>query len=158
MKVSNVMTRQVFCVGNEQSLNDAARLMWEHDCGSVPVVDEDNLVVGMITDRDIAMAAYTKGSRLADIPVADVRSQQLVCCKADEDISEVQHLMRGHQLHRIPVVDEKSKPVGIVSLNDLALACQAGRKGIKAKDVSDTMAAICASMQEKSDAGGVVAA
>ena len=158
MKVSDVMTKQVFCVGCEKSLNDAAQLMWDRDCGSAPVVNDDNQVVAMITDRDIAMAAYISGNRLVDIPLADVQSHQLVCCKADDDISEVQDLMQGHQLHRIPVVDDQTRPVGIVSLNDLALACKSGLRGIKAKDVSDTVAAICGSMRAESAAGNVVAA
>lgn len=158
MKVSDVMTKQVFCVGCEKSLNDAAQLMWDHNCGSIPVVDEDNMVVAMVTDRDIAMAAYLNGNRLADIPLADVQSQQLVCCKADDDISEVQDLMQGHQLHRIPVIDDQSKPLGIVSLNDLALACKSGGRGIKSKDISDTVAAICGRMREQNAASEVVAA
>jgi len=58
VKVENIMTSTVFCVGSGQSLNEAAQLMWEHNCGSLPVVDEDNQIVGMLTDRDIAMAAY----------------------------------------------------------------------------------------------------
>jgi len=150
VKVQEVMTRNVFCIGDAQSLNDAAQLMWEHNCGSVPVVNEDRQVVAMITDRDIAMAAYTKGRCLADIPLDTAKSQQLVCCKPEDDIREVQHMMRTHQLHRIPVVDDKLQPVGIVSLNDIAGLCQSGSKQIKPKDVSDTLAAICGSMGAKS--------
>jgi CBS domain-containing protein len=140
------MTKNVFCIGDARSLNDAAQLMWEHNCGSVPVVNEDRQVVAMITDRDIAMAAYIQGRSLADIPLETAQSQQLVCCHAQDDIREVQHMMRTHQLHRIPVVDDSLQPVGIVSLNDIASVCQSGSRQIKPKDVSDTLAAICSSM------------
>jgi len=150
VKVQEVMTRNVFCIGEAHSLNDAAQLMWEHNCGSVPVINEDREVVAMITDRDIAMAAYTQGRCLADIPLETTQSQQLVCCKPEDDIREVQHMMRTHQLHRIPVVNDKLEPVGIVSLNDIAGVCQSGSPQIKPKDVSDTLAAICSSVQQKS--------
>ena len=148
MKVENIMTHDVFCVGSEQSMNDAAKLMWEHNFGSVPVTDEENRVVSMITDRDIAMAAYINGGSLNTLPVSVAQSQQLICCKPDDDIKDVQHLMQTHQKHRIPVVDDKGEPVGIVSLNDIACAFEAGIKGLKAQDVSSTLAAICGSIQK----------
>jgi len=143
MKVENIMTSTVFCVGSGQSLNEAAQLMWEHNCGSLPVVDEDNQIVGMLTDRDIAMAAYINGKTLSEIPVSTAHSQELVCCQKGDDISDVQHMMQGHQVHRIPVIGDGGEAIGIVSLNDLALAYKAGTRQIKAKDISDTLAAIC---------------
>ena len=158
MKVQNVMTTEVFCVGAAQSLNDAAQLMWEHDCGSAPVVDEDNQMVGMITDRDIAMAAYINGGSLNAIPVSVAQSKQIVCCKSDDEIGDVQHLMQMHQVHRIPVVDDSGTPVGIVSLNDIACAYKAGTRGLKAQDISNTLAAICSPMKKYSGPSSVAAA
>lgn len=143
MKVENIMTSTVFCVGSGQSLNEASQLMWEHNCGSLPVVDEDNQIVGMLTDRDIAMAAYINGKTLSEIPVSTAHSQELVCCQKGDDISDVQHMMQGHQVHRIPVIGDRGEPLGIVSLNDIARAYKAGTRQIKAKDISDTLAAIC---------------
>jgi CBS domain-containing protein len=158
MKAQDVMTKNLFCIGSEQSLNDAAQLMWDRDCGSAPVVNGDNQVVAMITDRDIAMAAYIAGNRLADIPIETAMSQQLVCCKADDDIGEVQHLMQVHRLHRIPVVDDQLKPLGIISLNDIASTCKSGSRQVKPKDVSDTLAAICGPIVQKNRAAGKAAA
>lgn len=148
MKVQSLMTSKVYCVGNEQSLNDAAKLMWEHNCGSAPVVDRDNKVVGMITDRDIAMAAYINGNRLDAIPVSVAHSKHLVSCKVDDEMDDVQRMMQMHQMHRIPVLDKEGEAVGIVSLNDIACAQKAGVKGLRAQDVSDTLAAICGSIKK----------
>jgi CBS domain-containing protein len=150
MKVQNIMSTEAFSVGSEQSLHDAARLMWEHNCGSAPVVNEDNQVVGMVTDRDIAMAAYLNGSCLSDIPVSVAQSKEVVCCKPDDEIDDVQYKMRTYQLHRIPVIDSNSQAVGIVSLNDIACAYKAGTKGVKAQDISMTLAAICNPMKQLS--------
>jgi CBS domain-containing protein len=143
MQVQDLMTSNVFCVRNDQSLNDAAQLMWEHNCGSVPVVDGENRVVGMITDRDIAMAAYIKGSNLGAIPVSTAQSKSLTACELNDDVATVEHMMQSAQLHRIPVLGQNFQPLGIVSLNDLALAYKSGNRSIKAKDLCDTLAAIC---------------
>lgn len=143
MKVQEIMSKAVFCVGINQSLNDAAQLMWEHNCGCAPVVDAHNQVIGMVTDRDIAMAAYFNGKALADIPVSDTQSRQLVCCGPQDKISDVEAMMQAHQVHRIPVTGERLEPLGIVSLNDIALACNNGIRGIRHKEVSETLAAIC---------------
>ena len=158
MKVRDIMTAEVFCVGSAQSLSDAARLMWEHNCGSAPVVDENNRMQGMVTDRDIAMAAYINGGSLNAIPVSVAQSKHIACCKPDDEIDDVQHMMQIHQVHRIPVVDSNCQPVGIVSLNDIACAYKAGTKGLKAQDISRTLAAICGPIKNYSGPSSVVAA
>ena len=77
MKIQNLMTRDVRTCRREDVLVEAARIMWENDCGSVPVVDAQRHVVGMITDRDICMAAYTRGQRLADMTVESAMSKTI---------------------------------------------------------------------------------
>ena len=77
MKVQDVMTRNVAACGVDESLNRAAQLMWECDCGSIPVLDASGSVCGMLTDRDICMAAYTQGLPLTQIPVRNVMSPHL---------------------------------------------------------------------------------
>jgi len=76
MKAEKIMTREVASCRPDDTLNDAARIMWERDCGFVPVTAEDSggRVVGIVTDRDLCMAAYTRGQRLADIRVGEVMS------------------------------------------------------------------------------------
>ena len=148
MKIESLMTRNVYCVNRGQTLKEAARLMWAHDCGSVPVVDDDNRVVGMVTDRDIAMEAYRSGKSLDTIPVSTAASKQLVYCDAGADVRKVEQLMQAHQLHRVPITGDKGQPVGIISLNDIARAYKAGDQGIQAQEVSDTLASICSPMQK----------
>lgn len=144
------MSREVFCVSTGQSLNDAAQLMWEKNCGCAPVVDSENHVVGMVTDRDIAMAAYIEGKRLVDIPLSTTQSRPLVSCASTDELKAVERMMQSHQVHRIPVIDESKRPVGIVSLNDIAMAYKAGNKDVKPKELSDTLSAICATVGGKS--------
>ena len=143
MKVAEIMTSDVFSVTQQQSLNEAAQLMWEHDIGSVPVLGDDNQVVAMLTDRDIAMASYLNGSRLDHIPVSIAESRQVVCCKPDDEMGTVENLMQENQIRRIPVIGESAELLGIVSLNDLACAYSTNGKTMKSKELSDTLAGIC---------------
>ena len=155
MKVQDLMTKHVYCVSTDQSLNDAAHLMWQHNCGSVPVVDKENRVVGMVTDRDIAMAAYINGKCLSDMPISKTQPRQLICCKPEDDIRTVEELMQLYQLHRLPVVGDNSEPLGIVSLNDLAVAYKSGVREIKPKDLSETLSAICSTLSNSMPARAV---
>jgi CBS domain-containing protein len=142
MQIDSLMTKDVACVGQHQSLNEAAHLMWEHDCGSVPVVDERGQVIAMITDRDISMAAYTQGKHLRDIPVSCAMSKELFCCRPDDDLARVESIMQSHQVRRIPILDDQSHALGIVSLSDIARACRRGVRGVVARDLSATLAAV----------------
>jgi CBS domain-containing protein len=121
MKIEDIMTRDVAsCVGSD-SANRAAQLMWERDCGCIPVVDADNKAIGILTDRDIAMAAYTQGKPLAAIAVADVMTQAIQSCHGSESLADAEKRMRQAQVRRLPVVDRAGLLVGIISLNDLAI-------------------------------------
>jgi CBS domain-containing protein len=119
MKISELMTRDVFTCRTHDDLASAARLMWDHDIGALPVLDEHARVVGMITDRDICMAAYTRGERIDAISVLATMSELPTTCAEDAELHEVEALMRGHQIHRVPIVDDNGRMVGIVSINDL---------------------------------------
>lgn len=144
MKVSDIMTRGPACCSPRDTLSYAAQLMWEHDCGSVPVVDGGGAVVGMLTDRDACMAAYTKGGRLVDIAVGDVMSREVKTCGPNDSLESVERALRQHQLRRMPVIDGHQL-VGIVTLNDLALAAQRGdgrRGGPTPQEVASTLAAV----------------
>ncbi|MGE0712348.1 MAG: CBS domain-containing protein [Planctomycetota bacterium] len=142
MKVKNLMSHDVFACGVEDTLAHAAQVMWEHDCGAVPVVDGDSQVVAMVTDRDLCMAAYTQGKRLGDIPLRSAMSRQLRACHEDDDVAAAEELMRRNQVRRLPVTAKGGRLVGIISLNDLAR--EAARKGGKLDraEVVETLAAI----------------
>ena len=118
MKISDVMTRDVATVTTEQTAQEAANFMLKGDTGSIPVMDGDKLV-GMITDRDIAVRGIAKGHG-PDTPVRELMSSGLICARIDDDIAAVASKMGEAQVRRLPVIDESEKLVGIVSLGDLS--------------------------------------
>jgi CBS-domain-containing membrane protein len=119
-RVEDIMSKEVFSCHMEDSLNTAAQIMWEHDCGCVPIVDGLGCVLGIVTDRDVCMAAYTKGARLADIPVSSTCTRELRTCKTDEPLSHAEETMTRAQVRRLPVTDADGHLVGMLSLSDLA--------------------------------------
>ncbi len=141
MNVEQLMTKNVATVGPEDTLERAAQLMWEQDCGCVPVVDDDHHILGMITDRDTCMAAYTRGGRLQDIRVGECMSRIVHAARPIESHSAVLERMRSAQVRRIPVVDTQDRLLGIVSINDLSLAAAAG--AIHRDAVFHAFAGIC---------------
>ena len=124
MDIWQLMSRDVFTCRVHDDLAIAARIMWDHDIGGLPVLDEHARIVGMITDRDICMAAYTRGERLEALLVLDAMSERPITCGEDANLSEVEALMCEHQIHRVPVVDDGGRMVGIVSINDVVRAAQ----------------------------------
>lgn len=142
MRIRDVMTSDVHCVSLNETLNEAARVLWEHDCGIVPVLDEQDRLTGVVTDRDICMAAYTKNAPLKSIPIEGVASRELVTCRPEDDVEELLSLMETHQVRRIPITDGQGHLEGLVSLNDLARAGEEGR--IDNAALVTTLATICA--------------
>jgi CBS domain-containing protein len=146
MKVQDVMTKDVQTCRPETNLADAAMRMWRNDCGVLPVVADGEKVVGMITDRDICMAAATKHRDTTTIRVGEVTSGKVFGCPPDVDIHEALKIMREKQVRRVPIIRaEDGKLAGILSLNNVALMEQGGTKAeLSAEDVEQTMRAICA--------------
>lgn len=146
MKVERLMTSPPRCCGPQDSLVTAAEIMWASDCGCVPVVDEERRVVGMITDRDICMAAYHSGESLRTQTVGSAMSASTAVCTPQSSVHETAELMSRRQLRRIPVVNPDGSIVGIISINDLALAAAQGEGAIgdmlDADEVAATLAAI----------------
>jgi CBS domain-containing protein len=150
MKVSDLMTTKVRTCWNNDSLDQAARLMWESDCGSLPVLDHNGHVVGMITDRDVCMAAFMQSRLLGQISVSRAMSGELQSCKPDDDLDEVEKRLRSHQLHRLPVLDDEAHLHGILSLADIAQRAakdvkrKPGTKHVSFAEVGETLAAVTA--------------
>jgi CBS domain-containing protein len=119
MEVRQLMTDNPDCCTTEQTANEAARIMWERDCGVVPVL-ENGRVCGIVTDRDICMAAYFHGEPLNRISLADIMSRDICCVRPDEDVTEAEHMMQERQVRRLPVVDNGGSLVGMLSLGDVA--------------------------------------
>jgi CBS domain-containing protein len=124
-RVQDAMTRNVVTCKPGDTLNRAAQLMWEADCGAVPIVDENDTLIGMLTDRDICMAAYTRGVPLSELPVTSAMSTKPHSCRATESLRSLMDLMAKCQVRRVPVVDDAGHVVGIVSLADVARLAQA---------------------------------
>jgi CBS domain-containing protein len=149
MKVSDLMTKPVKACYPHDSLNRAAQLMWENDCGAVPIVDSDSKVIGMLTDRDICMAAYTKGIALVDASVASVMSREVSICNPIDNISAAAERMRERQIRRLPVVDKNQRLIGILSVSDIAReterlrAAKSRKRPIKDGELIETLGAIC---------------
>jgi CBS domain-containing protein len=120
MKVADVMTKEVRLVSPNQTLREAAHLMSEEDIGMVPVTDHDRLV-GMVTDRDIAIRGVARGKG-PKTKVKEVMSEQVKYCFEDEDLDHVSKNMASIQMRRLPVMNRDKRLVGIVSLGDLAVA------------------------------------
>lgn len=120
MKVSECMSSEVMVVSPDDTIQDAAIAMAEQDVGVLPVTIEQQLV-GIVTDRDIAIRGIGKGFG-PDTVIEDVMSREVQCCFAGQDSAEVLETMSQIQVRRLPVVDDSRKLVGIVSLADLAAA------------------------------------
>jgi CBS domain-containing protein len=118
MKVSECMTSKVETVRADQTVQEAANFMLQADAGSIPVVEGDRLI-GMITDRDIAVRGIAKGNG-PDTPVRELMTDDLIVARADDDIEEVARKMSSAQVRRLPVIDSEERLCGIVSLGDLA--------------------------------------
>jgi len=143
MKVEQLMTRTVRACRESDSLNDAARIMWEADCGCVPVLaagDGGARVAGMITDRDICMAAYFQGRPLTEIGVSSAMAHPAFSCRTTDSLAVALRVVETNQVHRLPVLDAADQLVGMISLADLAR--EAKREHGRGKpDVGDTQIA-----------------
>jgi|SRR3990172_275342 len=149
MKVKELMVREVKACFPYDTLNAAAKSMWDYDCGCVPVVDEQSRVVGMITDRDISMAAYIQGTSLTGSQVASAMAEQVFSCHPEDDVNTAENIMREHKVRRLPVVDADGHLVGLISLNDIVreAARERALKGprqVSDMEIAQTLAAVCA--------------
>lgn len=149
MKVKDLMATEVKCCAASDTLNTAAQMMWDNDIGCVPVVDQERHVIGMLTDRDVCMAAFIQGVPLAGSLVTSAMSKQVFSCTPERDIAEAERLMREKQIRRLPVIDAQGRVAGIISLNDIAREGEREVEMKKTREVSDAeiarvMASVCA--------------
>lgn len=134
MQVSEAMTRDVRIARPDQSIRDAALIMADIDAGVVPIGENDRLV-GVITDRDIAIRAIARGKG-PDARIADVMSSDIKYCFEDEDIDDVMQNLGDQQLRRLPVVSRDKRLVGILSLADIAVKASDGAAGSALSGIS----------------------
>ncbi len=148
MKVQQLMKRNVATCRPADSLEAAARTMWERDCGCVPVVADDGTehVIGMLTDRDICMAAWTQGRPLRELTVQGAMSSGVASCRPMDSIPEALSILRAAQVHRLPVLDAGGALMGLLSLADVAREAErehgARKAEVRGTDVAATVEAI----------------
>ncbi len=134
MRVSECMTRDVSLANPTDTIAEAAKTMAYLDAGVLPVRDGDRLV-GMVTDRDIAVRGIAQGKG-PDTKVSEVMSAEVLYCFEDQEIDDVLRNMGDIQVRRLPVLDKAKRLVGIISLADLAANGQAGRAGDTLGDIA----------------------
>jgi CBS domain-containing protein len=148
MRVEQLMTREVFTCGPDEGLDRAARIMWEHDCGFVPVVEDatSRRVVGVVTDRDVCLASFSRGQLLAEIRLGDVMTTWVRSCRPTDDLAVAEQTMREAQVHRLPVVDAHERLLGVISLGDIAreVAREVGSRqhDVSSSEVGETLSRI----------------
>jgi len=121
MKVQDIMTRDVQCCGPDTNLAVAAKMMWDSDCGVLPVLNVEGKVLGVITDRDICMAVATRNKLASEITVWETVSGKAWTCRDTDDIHTALDIMKREKVRRLPVVDEDGVLQGMLSMNDSVL-------------------------------------
>ena len=148
MIVREVMNQEVTTCNPETTLEPAALLLWNGDCGTVAVVAGENRPIGIITDRDICMAVPLQHKPASEIQVQEVMSRHLFTCQPESDIMNALKTMSFQKVRRLPVTNDSGQVAGIISIEDLIARAERGRRGIQTPDLSydDTMTtlkAIC---------------
>lgn len=148
MIVKEVMSQEITTCHPDATLESAAILMWDGDCGTVAVVDDEGKVTGIITDRDICMAVALQHKAASEIQVHEVMSRHLFTCQPENDIMSALKIMSFQRVRRLPVTNDSGHVEGIISIEDLIARAERGRRGIQTPELSydDTMTtlkAIC---------------
>lgn len=140
MKVFEAMTIDVGFCHTDDNLTRTAQIMWEKDCGIVPVVDEEKKVVGVITDRDVCIATATRNRRTSSIKAREMNLGAVKTCAPQDDVKDALRRMRKYKIRRLCVVTEENELVGIISLTDILRV--AGEKKSVRKLIFSTLEAI----------------
>ncbi|MBZ5606527.1 MAG: CBS domain-containing protein [Acidobacteriia bacterium] len=153
MKIRDLMTRNVTTCRTDTNVAIAGSLMWEHDCGIVPVVDDAEKVIGILTDRDICIALCTRNVRASELTAGDVASKRILSCTAEEDVRFALETMRQARIHRLPVVNRAGALEGIVSLDDIVMYAEKldgkAKTEVPYDDVLHTLQAVSAHHQSQ---------
>lgn len=119
MKVKDLMTKDVKSCTENTDLATVVKMMWDADCGIVPIVDDQGRVTGVITDRDICVAAATRALDPASIRVGEAMSRDVATCSEDADPRSALNELKSRRIRRLPVVNRQNRLIGILSMNDL---------------------------------------
>ncbi len=147
MKVTEVMTPDPGATRPNAALSGAIEVMRERRCGVLPVVDDNRYVVGVLTDRDAALALGDADLRPSELTVDAVMTTSPYTCRAEDPVHRAIFLMQHARVRRLPVVDDDDRLVGVLSIDDIVLAAQNVRAGvgrISFEQAMSTLEAICA--------------
>lgn len=142
MKVKEIMTTEPRSCTPDMTVAEAAHLMWDGDCGILPVVD-DGTLVGVVTDRDMYIALATQNARASQLRVGAVATTKVATCAPEDDVRTALAAMKQARVRRLPVVGFGGTVMGILSMNDILRAAGAG-KGVANGEIVETLQAICA--------------
>jgi CBS domain-containing protein len=142
MKIKDVMTTDPRICSTDTNLASAAALMLDGDCGILPVVDNDEKLVGIVTDRDMFVALATRNRLASQLTVGEVARTEVFTCSPDDDVHAALAMMKQHRIRRLPVTGFGGTVAGIVSMNDIILAA-GPRKPVRNDEIVDTFQAIC---------------
>ena len=143
MKVEQLMTPSPATCGLSDNLAQAVERMWDANCGIIPIVDDAAHVIGVITDRDICVAAATRGLSPGAIAVSEMQRRPVVTCRPDDDVPTALELMQQHHVRRLPVTTEEGILHGIISLDDITLIAGT-RDAVSAADIVRALKGIVA--------------
>ena len=142
MLVKDVMNERAATCRPHTNLAEATALMWEHDCGSLPVITDDETLAGIVTDRDICIALGTRNVRASDLTVNDLIRNHTLTCTSSDDVQAALQVMRDGKVRRLPVVDAQGHLAGIVSMDDLVLSAEQDGKGDSTVAYGDVVATL----------------
>jgi CBS domain-containing protein len=129
MKVKDVMMCTPYSCQGRDNLGIAAELMWKGNCGFLPVLDENGNVRGVLTDRDICIALCTRNARASELSVAAVDHEKVFFCRAEDDIHVALQIMREEHVRRLPVLNDKGRLAGVISLDDIVTHSEPANMG-----------------------------
>ena len=146
MKVKEIMTPNATAIWLTESLADAAKLMWENDCGVLPVIKDGRKVIGVITDRDICMAVAINNTNPSALSLEKTMTGEVYSVNSEDSVEQALQTMQEHRIRRLPVVNAEGELEGLLSMNDIVLHAKSNKAGddnIAYGEVVKTYQAIC---------------
>ena len=131
MKVRDVMMGTPAYCHSETNLGSAIELLWDRDCGILPIVDAQKKVIGVVTDRDLCVAMGTRGRLPGQITVGEVGAKQVFSCRGEDNIHAALQTMAEHRIRRLPVVDKDGVLEGVLSMDNVVLHAESPSRGYK---------------------------
>jgi CBS domain-containing protein len=142
MRCQDIMSKNPATVRLNTSVQEVARLMADKDIGFVPIVDDSGRAVGTVTDRDIVVRVVAKGLDARSAKLSDFGGNEVVFCRPEDDVDRARELMQQHKVQRILVCDDQKRPVGVISLQDIARAESESEVGKTIREVKEEGARI----------------